>query len=267
VLVVWPDQELSATTDIAQRPEYADRRQSRFVGGKEVSGWFLEDLQLAEVKSLNGMVPGRVRRAGPPPPGRGVLTFEELIGIARNGSVKNARVVGLHATVSRSTYFAGLDLAVEPRLASLIRQGGYNSQAAAMFVASAEPEALKALGEQTRARRVRRLGVGEEGVADLIAARLKPLAGRAEVVAPDIELVLDLSNPKAPTILPVLDDAHAAGLGVQVWRAGRPFPPPPFRASDARRFDIALYRAGAEAIAADRAAPLATALDEILPPG
>src|SRR3954452_11741826 len=41
-LVVRHENELSHSTDIATRPEFADRRTTKELGSREVTGWFAE---------------------------------------------------------------------------------------------------------------------------------------------------------------------------------------------------------------------------------
>ena len=51
-LIARHENELSRTTDVATRPEFADRRTTRRVGRKRRTGWFAEDFTLAEVVEL-----------------------------------------------------------------------------------------------------------------------------------------------------------------------------------------------------------------------
>jgi glycerophosphoryl diester phosphodiesterase len=260
-LVALHDHELSTATDVAARPEFAERRRNLVVDGADRSGWFAEDFTLAELKSLTLGAPGAKRRprAGQDS-GRSILTFEEIIAIARAGSVRSARVVGVHATMLHTAYFAGLDLAIEPRLASAIRVGGYNSPAAAMFVASAETEALATIGHLIRARRVLRLEAA--GPSRTMAS----IRAMAEAVAAPPDALLDLGSPKTTPTTPFIEAAHGTGLAVQAWTGdGATFPPPPFRPGDARRLLGALYSAHADAVAGDLAGPIARARDEAFP--
>ena len=94
-----------------------------------------------------------------------ILTFDELTAAARKASVRNARVVGVYASLVAPKYFARLDLPLEQNLARAVRAAGYNSPAAAMFIASDDPDSLQALADLTRARRVRRWRGGRQGLA------------------------------------------------------------------------------------------------------
>src|SRR5215207_1417224 len=52
VLVVRHENEISGTTDVVDRPEFADRNTTKTIDGIEVTGWFTEDFTLAELKTL-----------------------------------------------------------------------------------------------------------------------------------------------------------------------------------------------------------------------
>lgn len=52
VLVVRHENEISGTTDVATRPEFAHLRTTKVVDGKKLTGWFTEDLTWAEIKTL-----------------------------------------------------------------------------------------------------------------------------------------------------------------------------------------------------------------------
>jgi glycerophosphoryl diester phosphodiesterase len=51
-LVARHENEISGTTDIAQHPEFADRRRTKVIDGTPITGWFTEDFTLAELKTL-----------------------------------------------------------------------------------------------------------------------------------------------------------------------------------------------------------------------
>ena len=55
-LIIRHESELSGTTDVASRPEFADRhRTQNFYGFWEVTGWFSEDFTLEEIKTLKAI--------------------------------------------------------------------------------------------------------------------------------------------------------------------------------------------------------------------
>jgi glycerophosphoryl diester phosphodiesterase len=51
-LLIRHENELSLSTDVADRPEFAKRKTSKIIDGLTVSGWFAEDFTIAELTSL-----------------------------------------------------------------------------------------------------------------------------------------------------------------------------------------------------------------------
>ncbi len=93
VLVCRHDLDLARTTDVAQHPELAGRRRRFRVDGKDVDGWFVGDLDLAEIRQLRvrerwpRMRPGSARYDGQ----LGVLTLEELLDLRAEESARAGR--------------------------------------------------------------------------------------------------------------------------------------------------------------------------------
>ena len=52
VLVARHENEISGTTDVADRAEFAARKATKLIDGVKVTGWFTEDFTLAEIKTL-----------------------------------------------------------------------------------------------------------------------------------------------------------------------------------------------------------------------
>src|SRR6478672_4487308 len=53
VLIVRHDPEIGETTDVAQHPEFADRRTTKTIDYDTITGWFTQDFTLAELKTLH----------------------------------------------------------------------------------------------------------------------------------------------------------------------------------------------------------------------
>jgi len=88
VLVARHENEISGTTDVANRPEFASRRTTKVIDGSTVTGWFTEDFTLAELKTLRAVerLPS-VRQRNTLYNGIfEVPTFDEVIDLARRMS-------------------------------------------------------------------------------------------------------------------------------------------------------------------------------------
>src|SRR5512134_1554961 len=55
VLVARHENEISGTTDVASRPEFAGRKATKVLDGVTVTGWWTEDFTLAELKTLHAV--------------------------------------------------------------------------------------------------------------------------------------------------------------------------------------------------------------------
>ena len=107
-LVVRHENEISSTTDVADHAEFADRRTTKTVDGTENDGWFTEDFTLAELKTLRATerIPD-VRPDNVPLGGiEEILTFDEVVEIAEEGSVRRGTPVGVYVETKHPTYFA-----------------------------------------------------------------------------------------------------------------------------------------------------------------
>jgi len=242
-LIVAPDPELSALTDVARRPEFGDRRKDTTIDGAPVSGWFCEDFTLGELKSLVTGAPARNGGRVAPP---GLLSLQDVIDIARAGCVRQARVVGVSPRLVHPAYFAAQELNLEVRLADLVRIGGYDSTAAAMIAQAWEPASLRTLAGLSRIRRIQ-LVETEGGPADPAAPRyaamtlpdgLKAVSGWAHAIAPTEPLLIQPATRGAIQPTGLAAAAHAAGLRVYA-RATAPA---------ARSRLTALFLAGADGV-------------------
>ena len=106
VLVARHENEISATTDVADHPEFASRRATKVVDGVARSGWFTEDFTLAELKTLRAKerIPD-VRPANARYDGQfEIPTFAEVVRLAQAES-RDGRVVGVYPETKLPTYF------------------------------------------------------------------------------------------------------------------------------------------------------------------
>jgi len=231
VLVARHENEISQTTDIAAHAEFAGRRTTRTIDGKEVSGWFTEDFTLAELKRLRArerlpeLRPGNTRYDGR----ESIPTFREVIDLARREGARRGRAVGLYPELKHPAHFRAAGLALEPRLLEILGRSRLDRRDAAVFVQCFEVEPLKRLRGKTQLRLIQLIAAGE-GPAD------RPGARPAEMVSPRglkaIALYADgVGVEKALLTARLVAEAHAAGLAVHAWtyRAENAFLPPALR--------------------------------------
>jgi glycerophosphoryl diester phosphodiesterase len=158
------------------------------------------------------------------------------------------------------SYFAGLGLPMEQRLADALKAYGLNSGTAPVFVQCFEVAPLKTIGAMTKARRVMLVGSGAAPVDVKSAAGIKAIAAFAEGLGPEWPLVVPPVDGGLGPATSLVADAHAAGLAVHPWtvRAENAFLPPKLRrgVAPAQHGDVdpvykALFASGVDGLFSD----------------
>ncbi len=253
-LVVRHENEISGTTDVAGRAEFAGRRTKKLIDGETLEGWFAEDFTLAELKTLRARerLP-QLRPDSAKFDGREAIpTFQEVLDLAR------ARKVGVYPEMKHPSFLAQAGLPIDGRLAEALKANGLDSATAPVFVQCFEAEPLKAFARLSKARRVQLVGGDRPEMVS--AAGLKAIAAYAQGVGPDWSLVLPTAEGTLGPATAVVADAHAVGLAVHPWtvRAENRFLPGSLRrgANPADHGDVAalfkaLYAAGVDGVFSD----------------
>ena len=171
VLVARHEPEIGGTTDVADHPEFADRWTTKTIDGVACTGWFTEDLTLAELKTLRARerIPA-VRQPNTLYDGRfEVPTFTEVLELRERLSDELHREIGVYPETKHPSYFAALGRPLEPALVRALTDAGLNRSDAPVFVQSFETGNLQGLGRTLEVRLVQLVGA-QGAPADLVAA-------------------------------------------------------------------------------------------------
>jgi len=249
VLVARHENEISGTTDVADHPEFAQRKTTKTIDGVPISGWFTEDFTLRELRTLRakerlpGVRPGNTRYDGR----FQVPTFDEVLDLVRRESRTQGRTIGVAPETKHPTYFRSIGLPLERPLLRSLRAAGLDSRRSKVVIQSFETTNLQQLSKQTKVRLVQ-LTSATGAPYDLVAkgdprtwadvmspAGLRRVATYADWLGPEKNSVIprDAAGFLAePT--PVVADAHRAGLKVVVYtfRDENQFLPADFRTGD-----------------------------------
>ena len=222
ILVARHENEISETTDVADKPEFADRKTTKTIDGHKMTGWFTEDFTLAELKTLRAKerLP-QLRKDNMAFDGQfEIPTFEEILTLAK------AHNVGVYPETKHPSYFASIGLPHEAPLLAMLTRFGHVTKDAPIFIQSFEVENLKALRPKTKLRLIQLMD--EKGSpadrSDMTytqmatAEGLKIVATYADGVGPNKAMVIPrtlIGNLGTPTTL--VADAHKVGLAVHPW--------------------------------------------------
>ncbi len=227
VLVARHEPELSRTTDVAARPEFAERRTTRAVDGRSVTGWFACDFTVDELRWLRAVERMPVVR---PENARfdgcfGIPTLREVLALASDESARLGRPVQVYAELKHPTWHESVGL---PLVDLLLDQ--LDDAEVPVTVLAFETGCLLELRSRAHLPAVQlveaagapydRLIRGDlTTYRDLVTFRgLMGLAEHADTVGLAKNIVLPRrADGAAVTPSCVVDDAHAVGLDVAVW--------------------------------------------------
>ncbi|HEX6257075.1 MAG TPA: glycerophosphodiester phosphodiesterase [Euzebyales bacterium] len=245
-LVARHENEIGGTTDVADHPEFADRRTTKVIDGRAITGWFTEDFTLAELKTLRAreripdIRPDNTRFDGQ----ETIPTLQEVIDLVRR---EGRGRVGLYPETKHPTYFREIGLALEEPLVEILHRNGFRNPRSKVFIQSFEVANLKELRTMTKLPLVQLINASGQPYDFVVAGDprtyadlatpdgLREIAGYAQGIGPNKDLIVPRDEEGRllePTSL--VDDAHDAGLVVHSWtfRNENVFLPADFRVGD-----------------------------------
>ena len=189
VLVARHEPNITGTTDVSTRAEFASRKTKKVVDGVEEEGWFASDFTLAEIKTLRAIQPLAERDQSHNGKYQ-IPTLDEVLDLARSEGSKAGRTVGVYPETKHPTYHANLGLKLEDRLLATLAKYGYTSKTSPVIVQSFEVANLKYLRSKTQVRLVQLVDADDvkaDGSMSLVAPYDKPydfaVAGDARTFA------------------------------------------------------------------------------------
>jgi glycerophosphoryl diester phosphodiesterase len=221
-LVVRHENELSHSTDIGSRPEFAGRRTTKDVGGNTVTGWFAEDLTLAELRTLRAVerMP-ELRPLNTTYDGRfGVLTLAEVVALARRHSTAD-RQIRVLAELKRPTWSAEQGLPMVELVASELRRLHATGPEDTVVVQSFDAAGMRHLRALMGAAGPTMLQLVNDGTdfdAMVTPAGLREISTYAQGIAPSRHrLILRDADQVMTGVSDLVQRAHSAGLAVIPW--------------------------------------------------
>ncbi len=230
ILIARHEPNLTSTTNVASKPEFASRKTTKKVDGADETGWFASDFTLAEIKTLGALITDAER----PQQFNGLYkipTIQEIIDLVKSRSTATGRQIAIYPETKHPTFHRQLGLPIEDKLIALIQAAGWNSKTAPVYVQSFEPGSLKEMRNKGLQARLIQLVDADDydlktgkltyaapydrpydwtlsGDTRLYSAMVTP-AGLAE-----IKTYADGIGPWKPYIVPVKWELNAAGAGV-----------------------------------------------------
>lgn len=200
VLVIRHENEISGTTDVASRPEFAHLRTTRVIDGDERSGWFTEDLTWEELSTLR--VRERLPTIRPSSASfdgkQGILRLRDLAVLVDAASEQQDRALGMTVEIKHATHFGALGLPLDELVAAELGDVGWGS-GRPLIVESFEKTVLA--------------GVSARGIGAEFVYLVERSGSAADVVARDgasaITYAEELSDDGLDALAAVVDGVSA----------------------------------------------------------
>ncbi|NUF38397.1 glycerophosphodiester phosphodiesterase [Acinetobacter lactucae] len=255
VLVTRHENEIGGTTNVSILSQFADRKTTKNIDGKDLTGWFTEDFTLSELQQLKARE--RIPEFRPANTAYNDLypvpTLEQVIELAEAHYKKTGKIIGLYIETKHPTYFKNRNLAMEDTLLKTLAKYKYTRDIAPVYLQSFEVQNLIDLkNELDRHKTIKHAQIiqlydaknsqpadfvesGEtKTYADLATAQgLKDVAKYANGVGPSKGYILNFNDDGSVQTTSFISDAHAAGLKVHpyTFRPENNYLPKPLKCS------------------------------------
>jgi glycerophosphoryl diester phosphodiesterase len=235
VLVVRHENEISGTTDVADRLEYATRRTTKTVDGAELTGWFTEDFTWDELSTLRCRE--RLPKLRPSSASfddqQPVLRLRDVLDLVRAASLEQGREIGVVLEIKHATYFASIGWEIAPLVDAELKAAGWAHGQLPLTVEAFESTVLQQLQDRGIAATYIYLLEAAGRPFDLAStlgkaaltyrqtaapAGLDALVGVVDGISVDKRMILSpdkLGRTSGPSSL--VSDAHDRGLRVFTW--------------------------------------------------
>jgi glycerophosphoryl diester phosphodiesterase len=291
VLVARHENEIGGTTNVADHPEFANRKKTKVIDGVPETGWFTEDFTLVELKRLRAKerLP-EVRQENTMYDGRyQIPTLAEILALRERLSRELHRTIGVYPETKHPTYFRSIGLPLERRLVRQLTRANLNHADSPVFVQSFEPGNLALMNNVLGLRTKTVFLTSATGAPFDTVAAGHPVPYSVLVSPPGLRglrrVGIDGIGPDKNQIIPrnpddtlgrptsLVSDAHKAGLTVHpyTFRAENQFLPKDYRSNAnpndfGRAIDeqVTFLRTGIDGLFTDQADIGVVARDEFL---
>jgi glycerophosphoryl diester phosphodiesterase len=209
VLVARHDTYLSATTDVADHPEFASRKHlSKDPEFPDRVDWWVADFTLAELKTLRAKQAFRGRSKEFDGQFQ-IPTFEEVLQLATTSKTRSGHAVCVYPEAKSPAYHASLGMDLAGPILDTLKKYHLDKKGSPIFIQCFEPAFLKAIRPRTQLPLI--MLVADK--AGLDAANAYPGAPFWDGIGGTHQLVLNKDGSSTG----VLEAAHARGQAVHLW--------------------------------------------------
>ncbi len=228
ILIARHENDITETTNVGDKPEFAHCKTTKTIDGKQLTGWFAEDFTLEEIKMLRAKERLAFRNHFYNEQFE-IPTLQEIINLVNQKSAEIGRNIGIYPETKHPTYFKSINLALEKPLVDILHKNGYISSTAPIFIQSFEVENLQQLKKMTNLPLIQLLDDKKMQPYDFVVKgdsrtygdlttlkELTKIAGYAQGIGAYKRLIVPIGVNKLNSTT-LIRDAHAVNLKVHAW--------------------------------------------------
>ncbi|MEU5157124.1 glycerophosphodiester phosphodiesterase family protein [Glycomyces sp. NPDC021274] len=203
---------LDETTDVAAHPEFADRKTTKLIDGKAVTGFFADDFTLAELKTLRAeerlpdLRPDSAEHDGE----FALVTYDEVLDYVDTLD----RKVITYPEMKHPSYYEDKGMSIEDALADLLEERKLDRKRSPVWIQSFEYESLLNIAERVD----NRIGLNIDGQGTIPNSTLNEYARTLDTISLNKNRIFPRAadgSISEPT--DIVQRAHRRGLDVHVW--------------------------------------------------
>ena len=145
MLIARHEVNIKDTTDVADRPEFANRFTTKTIDGTAETGWFADDFTLAEIKTLRA----KERLSFRDQSFNGqfeIPTLQEIIDLVKKVEATTGKKIGIYPETKHPTYHTSVGLALEVPLVNILKANNFTDPSR-VLIQSFEVGNLKTLNQ------------------------------------------------------------------------------------------------------------------------
>lgn len=241
VLIARHDLYLSATTDIADHPEFADRKVKRQTPFGEQEDWWADDFTFAEIQTLKArqQFEGRAMEYNDT---LELVTFDEIMDLVL-AEAEKGNIIGLHVEAKWPSHYTEIGKGLADPILDAMKAKGLKEAGIPVYIQCFEPPFLAEVAGKSDLPLIQNM-VGAPYAAMMgLEYKLEDITTAG--VGADVSYVLGKDGQPTDFVA----RAHAAGLLVHVYTVRDDRPDAPF--TDSRSELKALFNAGVDGVWAD----------------
>ena len=146
VLIARHENDIADTTNVAE--VYPERKKTKIIDGQKVESWFTEDFSWKEIQKLRAKqrLSFREQKWND---SFSVPSFEQVLQLLEKVNQTREKKIGIYPETKHPTYFAQIQLNLEPALLALLKKYGYLNKLDQVIIQSFETSNLKDLNKKS----------------------------------------------------------------------------------------------------------------------